>query len=72
MPITTGSVPKGLAMDDDDGGVQQAAYHPGNTMAFPTPIPPPEPQPSTVPAQKLRDAVGGLFWMKPSQQTPKR
>lgn len=51
-----------------DDNVQLAAYHPGNTMAFPTPLPPPTPQPSNVPAQKLRDAVGGLFFMKPSQQ----
>lgn len=58
---------------DDDNGVQLAAYHPGNTqMAFPTPIPPPAPRPTDVPAQKLRDAVGGIFWQKPSQQQPQR
>lgn len=59
-------------MDDDD--VQLAAYHPGNSqMAFPTPDPSRvNPQPSNVPAQKLRDAVGGLFWMKPSSQQPAR
>lgn len=53
-----------------DDNVQLAAYHPGNSqMAFPTPDPSRiNPQPSNVPAQKLRDAVGGLFFMKPSQQ----
>jgi len=57
---------------DDDSNVVQAAYHPDSSqMAFPTPIPPPPPQATNVPAQKLRDAVGGLFWMKPSQPQQK-
>lgn len=59
---------------DDDSNIQLAAYHPGNQQAFPTPLPPAMPQPTNKPAQQLRDAVGGLFWMKPSQQqqTPQR
>jgi len=60
-------------MDDDDSNIQLAAYHPGNSQqAFPTPIPPPTPQGTNVPAQKLRDAVGGLFFQKPSPPPPKR
>lgn len=50
----------------NDGNVQEAAFHPGTPMPQPVPMPPP--QPTDVPAQKLRDAVGGLFFQKPQQQ----